>query len=321
MSLSEFEIIQQIFQQQITDRQDVCLGMGDDAALVNVPSGSKLAITTDTMIAGVHFPIDMKPRDIGYRALAINLSDLAAMGAEPAWITLALTIPESNQTWLKAFASGLFGLAKDYNVQLIGGDTTRGPLSITIQAFGFIPDQEWLTRSGASVGDLVYVTGTLGDAAAGLKFWSASTKNSLWLKERLTRPIPRVEAGLCLRNIASSAIDISDGLVADLTHILSASGVGAQLDIDQIPLSLALCAELEMELEKAVDIGWDLALSGGDDYELCFTVPADKKDQLEELRTICQIAKIGVIESKPGLRCVSKDGSLHGIKSTGYQHF
>ncbi|MFK8067791.1 MAG: thiamine-phosphate kinase [Gammaproteobacteria bacterium] len=321
MSLSEFEIIQQVFQQETIDRQDILLGIGDDAAVVKAPNGSELAITTDTMIAGVHFPIDMKPCDIGYRALAVNLSDLAAMGAEPAWITLALTIPESNQTWLKAFASGLFGLANNYNIQLIGGDTTRGSLSITIQAFGFIPDGEGLKRSGANVGDLVYVTGTLGDAAAGLKFWSEDSQNSKWLKQRLARPTPRVEAGLFLRNIASSAIDISDGFVADLTHILSASGVGAQIIVDQVPLSLALCAELEMELEKAVNIGSEMALSGGDDYELCFTVPADKIDLLKDLRSICQIVKVGSIVSEPSLQCISKDGSLYNIESAGYQHF
>lgn len=321
MPLSEFDIIQQVFQKQKIDRQDVRLGIGDDAAIVQVPDGFELAISVDTLISGVHFPIDMKPSDVGYRSLAVNLSDMAAMGAEPAWMTLALTLPEPNPTWLNAFASGLFGLADQYNVQLIGGDTTRGKLSITIQTFGLLPKGEGLTRSGAQVGDLIYVTGTLGDAAAGLKLWTLKSKSQSWLKERLARPTPRVEAGNLLRHIASSAIDISDGLAADLSHILSASGVGAQIKIEDLPFSLALCEELEMALEQSVEIGQDLALSGGDDYELCFTVAPEKQDQLDELRQICQISQIGIVESDLGLRCISKEGSNYEIKKSGFQHF
>ena len=316
MALSEFEIIQQVFQQQETDRPDVHLGMGDDAAVVEVPEGYELAVSMDTMIEGVHFPADMKPKDIGYRALAVNLSDLAAMGAEPTWVTLALTIPEPNENWLKAFASGFFGLADQYNLQLIGGDTTRGKLSITVQVHGFLPKGKRLSRSGARPGDQIFVTGTLGDAAAGLKFWRESKQSYSWLKQRLSRPTPRVEAGIELRNIATSAIDISDGLVADIGHILKASNAGARINMEALPLSLALCGAVEPENAR------EFALTGGDDYELCFTVPVTKAHQIESLALSDQISLIGEIETAPGLRYFSRDGSevdLDGL--TGYQHF
>ena len=295
MALSEFEIIKQVFQQQKVDRQDVHLGIGDDAALVEVPDGYELVVATDTLIADVHFPQDMQARDIGYRSLAVNLSDLAAMGAEPAWVTMALTIPESNEVWLNAFASGLFSLAEQHRVQLIGGDLSRGKLSITIQALGILPKGKQLTRSGARVGDLIYVTGTLGDAAAGLNCWQKKDQISSWLRKQLSRPKPKIAAGIALRNLASSTIDISDGLVADLGHILSASQVGARLFLEDLPLSLALCEVFELEQAR------DMALSGGDDYELCFTVAVENQDRVEEaLREICQIAQVGEIETDQG---------------------
>jgi len=316
MALSEFEIIQQIFQQHKFDRQDVRLGIGDDAAVVEVPEGHELAISMDTLIEDVHFPKDMKPKDIGYRALAVNLSDLAAMGAEPAWVTLALTIPEANESWLKAFASGFFGLADQYNVQLIGGDTTRGKLSITVQVHGLLPKGNRLSRSGAQVGDQIYVTGTLGDAAAGLRFWNEPDHSFSWLKKRLARPTPQTELGIGLRSFATSAIDISDGLVTDLGHILSASNVGASVNLEALPLSLALCGVVEFEKAR------EFALAGGDDYELCFTVPAKELKQIECLKHAGQISYIGEIEAAPGLRCLDRDGSELDIAGlAGYQHF
>ncbi len=315
MALSEFEIIQQVFQQQKVDRQDVQLGIGDDAAVVEVPEGYGLAVSMDTLIAGVHFPEDMKPKDIGYRALAVNLSDLAAMGAEPVWATLALTLPESNEAWLKAFASGFFGLAHQYNVQLIGGDTTRGQLSITVQAHGLLPKGKCLSRSGAEPGDQIYVTGTLGDAAAGLEFWKKSDHSFSWLKQRLARPEPRVVAGIELRNYATSAIDISDGLTADLGHILNYSNVGASISFEALPLSLALCGVVELEKAR------EYALVGGDDYELCFTVPMKDQQQIER-QFSDRITLIGVVEANPGLRCLAKNGSEVDYKDlSGYQHF
>lgn len=316
MALSEFEIIQQVFQQQKVDRQDVHLGIGDDAAVIEVPEGYELVVSMDTMIEGVHFPVNMKPKDIGYRALAVNLSDLAAMGAEPAWVTLALTIPESNEAWLKAFSSGFFGLADQFNMQLIGGDTTRGKLSITVQVHGLLPKGKYLSRAGAQSGDQIYVSGTLGDAAAGLRFWKELDQSFSWLKQRLARPTPRIETGMKLRNFATSAIDISDGLVADLGHILTASGVGASFDLEALPLSLALCGVMEIENAR------DLALSGGDDYELCFTVPVSEIKQIDDLATSTQVSLIGEIKAEPGLRCILRDGSEVDIKKlTGYQHF
>ncbi len=315
MPLSEFEIIQQIFKQQKVDRNDVLSGIGDDAAITSIPEGHELVLAMDTMIAGVHFPENMKPKDIGYRSLAVNLSDLAAMGAEPAWVTLALTIPQSNETWLRAFASGFLTLATQYNVQLIGGDLSRGDLSITIQAHGFLPANKKLLRSGAQPGDLIYVTGTLGDAAAGLISWQQPEQSFAYLKQRLTRPTPRVEVGIALREFATSAIDVSDGLIADLGHILDASKVGAKLEIANLSLSLAICEKFDLDQAR------EMALSGGDDYELCFTVPSRKEEQINKLANLCQIARIGTIEAEPGLRCLLPDGTHYEPARSGYQHF
>ena len=315
MALSEFEIIQQVFQQQRTQRSDVLIGIGDDGAVTKVPDNHGLALVMDTMIAGVHFPENMKPKDIGYRSLAVNLSDLAAMGAEPSWATMALTLPNSNESWIRAFASGFLSLAEQYKVQLIGGDMTRGPLSITVQAHGFIPQGQKILRSGAKVGDLIYVTGTLGDAAAGLLAWQESDLSFSYLKQRLARPTARIETGIALRDLANSAIDISDGLLADLGHILNASQVGASLKVDQLPLSLAVC-EIYGREEAC-----ELALTGGDDYELCFTISPENKHRLEPIFEHTQLAEIGVIEAEPGLRCQLADGSYFVPTKGGYQHF
>ena len=315
MPLSEFEIIRQIFQQQKVDRNDVLLGIGDDAAVTKVPEGHELALAMDTLIGGVHFPENMKPADIGYRSLAVNLSDLAAMGAEPAWVTLALTIPESNESWLRAFASGLMSLAAQYNLQLIGGDMTRGALSITVQVHGFLPTKQILVRSGAHPGDSIYITGTLGDAAAGLASWQQTDKSFAWLKQRFTRPVPRIEAGFALRGIATSVIDVSDGLIADLGHILESSNVGAKLKMANLPLSLAICEKFDLEQAR------EMALSGGDDYELCFTAPSNKQEQISKLVKVCQFVEIGVIEAEPGLRCLLPDGAQYDSVGSGFQHF
>ncbi len=315
MALSEFEIIQQVFQQQKVQRADVILGIGDDGAVTKVPENHGLVLVMDTLIENVHFPDNMRPKDIGYRSLAVNLSDLAAMGAEPAWVTLALSLPDSNESWIKAFASGFFSLAEQYNIQLIGGDLTRGPLTITVQAHGFVPQGQKLVRSGAQVGDLICVTGTLGDAAAGLTSWSETDKSFEYLRQRLARPTPRIEVGLMLRSLASSAIDISDGLLADLNHILNASHVGASLRVEHLPLSLALCEKYD-QLESR-----DMALSGGDDYELCFTIAPENRHLLDQLSEYTQVAEIGVIEAERGLRCLLSNGSHYVPVESGYQHF
>lgn len=312
MTLSEFEIIQHVFKQQKIHRREVIVGIDDDAAVVEIPPGVELAISVDTLIPDVHFPGNLKPSDIGYRSLAVNLSDLAAMGAEPAWATLALTLPESNEAWLRAFASGFFALADEFDVQLIGGDTTRGPLSITVQVHGFLLKDQRLTRSGAQPGDVIGLTGNLGDAAGGLALWGSTDKRFALLKQRLARPNPRIDAGKKLLGLASSAIDISDGLLADLGHILESSQVGASIKLADLPLSLALCDAV------GLDQAQDYALTGGDDYELCFTLPADKTSVLREL---FDFQVIGVIEQQQGLRCQLPDGSSYVAQRSGYQHF
>lgn len=296
--MSEFAIIHDFFAAKRLKRPDVSVGIGDDAAIVKPLPGHELAITADTLIAGVHFPTTTPPYDIGYKSLAVNLSDLAAMGAAPAWVTLALTLPHAESDWLRGFCEGFFALANKHQVELIGGDLTKGPLSITVQAMGYTKPQQAILRSSAKPDHLIYVTGTLGDAALALRYLQEkiSLPESIQQKIlfRLNRPEPRVKAGIELRSIASAAIDISDGLAADLGHILEQSNVGAILHVDQLPIAQALIQTLIPE--DAIQ----LALTGGDDYELCFTVPEDKKFQLEQrLSAInCRFSCIGEITEK-----------------------
>jgi thiamine-monophosphate kinase len=321
MSLTEFELIKRYFDRAKPHRADVLLGIGDDGAILRVPEGMDLVVTMDTLVAEVHFSEDYPPEDIGYKSLAVNLSDLAAMGAEPAWVTLALTLPKADETWLEGFACGFFELASQHTLRLVGGDVTRGPLSITVQAHGFVPRGSGLRRRGAQPGDAIYVTGTLGDAALALASLQEQGKLNAesrgYLVSRLHRPTVRVQAGIRLRDIASSAIDISDGLIADLGHILEASGVGAVIETAALPLSPAMLSETSRER------GWRLALTGGDDYELCFTVPAGRVALLESLRgeIDCEVTCIGTIEAMPGLRCILPDGALLNPQRSGFQHF
>lgn len=311
MTLHEFDIIAKYFSTQEMRRDDVVLGIGDDCAIVDVAPGQQVVITTDSLVASVHFPTHTSAYDIGYKSLAVNLSDLAAMGATPAWFTLALTIPDANEKWLQEFSQGLFALAERYQVQLIGGDLTRGPLTISITAHGLVPKNQALKRSGAQVGDLIYVTNTLGDAALGLR----ALQNEVALAEKgkeiifnkLNRPEPRVETGLQLRGLANAAIDISDGLAADLSHMLTASHAGAIVYVDDLPLSDAV---------RRTQQPFDLALSGGDDYELCFTLPKEKTHLLKQPCTC-----IGIITEKPGLDLRFKDGTSYNSSQKGYQHF
>ena len=319
MSLMEFEMIAHYFTRP-SQRQDVVQGIGDDCALLRVPAGMELAVTIDTLVGGVHFLQDANPYAIGWKSLAVSLSDLAAMGAEPAWATLALTLPEASTSWLAAFSRGLFDLADQYGLALVGGNTSRGPLSITVQAHGFVPQGTALCRRGAAVGDLIYVTGTLGDAAVGLDLCLGHEPASVaptardYLLTRLNQPEPRVAVGLALRGIASSAIDLSDGLVADLGHVLLASGVGATVDLARIPRSAAL---------KGLIIPWEKVVGGGDDYELCFTVPPNRQGQLEAaLHDVgCAYTPIGVITSRNGLEWCDATGQAVVIAATGYRHF
>lgn len=319
MPLGEFDLIHRYFERPIEQRQDVIVGIGDDGAVVRVPPGMELVLTSDTLVAGVHFSEDIPPEDLGYRALAVNLSDLAAMGARPAWATMALTLPQAEEAWLAAFAQGFFELAQRFSVALIGGDLTRGPLSITMQLHGFVPEGRALRRSGAQAGHYIYVTGTLGDAALALTPRLAELTDTYrpYLLGRLYRPSPRILEGLILRPIASSAIDISDGLIADLGHILETSHVGAVLEVDRLPLSTAL------QKIKDKKYGWELALTGGDDYELCFTVPPEHQAVLESKRSdfACTVSCIGRIEAERGLRCIEHDGTPYLPQGAGYRHF
>ncbi|BDH46838.1 thiamine-monophosphate kinase [Salmonella enterica subsp. enterica serovar Choleraesuis] len=280
MACGEFSLIARYFNRDGYSRPDVDTGIGDDCALMTPPEKRQLAISVDTLVAGTHFLADIDPADLGYKSLAVNLSDLAAMGADPAWLTLALTLPEVDEPWLQRFSDSLFEALGYYDMQLIGGDTTRGPLSLTLGIHGWVPQGKALKRSGAKPGDGIYVTGSLGDSAAGL----AILLNQLavndkqvqhYLAQRHLRPTPRVLQGQALRGLASSAIDLSDGLASDLGHILAASGVGARIELETLPLSDALrsCTSSEQAIR------W--ALTGGEDYELCFTVPEVNRGALE----------------------------------------
>jgi len=316
MPLSEFELIQRFFANSGMHRADVKLGVGDDCAVLNVPTGKELVVSIDTLVEGVHFLNDSDPKLLGHKSLAVNLSDLAAMGAEPAWATLALTLPSVDEKWLAAFCQGFSCLAATHNVQLIGGDTTRGPLNISIQAHGFVDAGAALRRDGAQLGDLIYVTGTLGDA--GLALQGAGHANlSAFLQSRLDSPMPRLAEGQALVGLAHAAIDISDGLISDLGHICDASGVGATLHVEDLP-----CSQDVRTYIKAND-DWSLPLSAGDDYELCITVPPERQREVEQLAMgfECGLTKIGCIESDSGIRCLAANGRQLKQLSPGYEHF
>lgn len=310
--MREFELIDYLLQRQRVARQDVVLGIGDDCALLEIPSGYELAVSIDTLVADVHFAQQQDPYDIGYKALAVNLSDLAAMGADPAWVTVALTLPVIERAWLARFCSGLFDLAEKFGMQLIGGDTTAGPLSMTLQVHGFVPKGKALKRSGAQPGDLIYVTGVLGSAGLALLLAEQAPAE---LAQRLLRPTPQIATGMALRDVATSAIDISDGLAADLSHILARSQVGATLQVDRLPLSETLMTHTSILHAQ------QLALSAGDDYELCFTVPPAKVNLLSTLTAGTYTTCIGIIDKNPGLRLVTNDGSEFNLEKLGYQHF
>ena len=280
MACGEFSLIARYFDRVKSARFYVETGIGDDCALLNLPEKQTLAISTDTLVSGIHFLPDIAPADLAYKALAVNVSDLAAMGADPAWLTLALTLPSVDEAWLQAFSDSLFEQLDYYDMQLIGGDTTKGPLSMTLGIHGYVPVGRALKRSGAKPGDWIYVTGTPGDSAAGLailqnRLTVSDETDSAYLVQRHLRPTPRILQGQALRDLASSAIDLSDGLVSDLGHILKASECGARIDLDALPYSEAM--QRHVDGEQAMR--W--ALSGGEDYELCFTVPELNRGALD----------------------------------------
>ena len=313
MSLNEFEVIRRYFTHRSKTTSGIVLGVGDDAAIVRPTPGNDLVVAADMLNAGIHFPDSTEPAAIGHKALAVNLSDLAAMGAKPSWFTLSLSLPVTEEAWLAAFSQGLFDLADESEIALVGGDTVRGPLSIGIQVIGQVPAGAGLRRSGAQPGDKVYVTGTLGDAALALQQIKQGATLETELRSRLDFPAPRTRFGLRLLGIANSCIDISDGLAADLGHILEASQVGASLSTASFPFSKYLAA---LESEHAIR----LALSGGDDYELCFTVP-DKKTEMIELLSKeigVPVTCIGKITNEAGLHLSDSNITLASI---GFNHF
>ena len=307
--MDEFELIRRYFSRP-ADSALVVAGVGDDGAVLRPPAGRELVTVIDTMVAGTHFPEGMSAGDIGYRVVAVNLSDIAAMGAEPRWMTLALTLVEADAEWLEAFAAGLYEAAAEWGVMLVGGDTTRGEqLVVSVQMSGDLAPGTALYRGGAQAGDTIFVTGTLGDAAAGLQDLSAGNADS-YLARRFARPSARVGAGRALAGVAHAAIDLSDGLVADLSKILEASRAGAELDLQRLPLSEELLRTAGREQALR------FAMGGGDDYELCFTLP---ESQLPA-EIAGAVTAIGRITAEPGLTCRDGD-SVVPFDDTGYRHF
>ena len=320
----EFDLIDLLRERTRVARDDVRLGIGDDGAVLAPPAGQELVVAIDTMVEGVHFLAGTDPRDLGWKALAVNLSDLAAMGATPAWALLALTMPRADAAFVRGFAEGFALLARQHQVALVGGDTTSGPLSITVAVHGFVPPGAALQRAGAQPGDLVLVTGWLGDALAGLYALRDPPRDDparaalrRTLIEHLTRPVPRVTAGIALRSLASACVDISDGLLADLGHICEASGVAAELDAPLLPRSPAL-RELHGEAQAL-----EFALGGGDNYELCFTVPPLHLEQvLADLgRVGCGVTWIGRIVAGRGVRVRDAQGAWITPQMRGWEHF
>jgi thiamine-monophosphate kinase len=314
----EFDIIARYFTRPNRDA-DVVLSVGDDAAVLACEG--LVAVTVDTLVAGVHFPDGMAPHLLGYRLMAVNLSDLAAMGAQPRWCTLALTLPSADELWLDGFSRGLFELAERFGVSLVGGNLTRGPLNLTLQLMGRVERERMLTRSGGHVGDDIYVTGTLGDGSAGVtlvteRATAPQGSAAAALKERFYRPEPRVGAGLALNSLATAAIDVSDGLLADLGHLCKASGCGATLDVERVPVSAELLSLFPPQEVLAH------ALGGGDDYELCFTAPPSRAEKIEAAMEVAgtPVRRIGQLVAGQAVVC-RRDGEPFTPAVRGYRHF
>jgi thiamine-monophosphate kinase len=329
--LGEFDLIARYFTPRksgVVSRPDVILGVGDDAALVRVPEGADLVAAVDTLVAGRHFLPDSDPRSIGHRALAVNLSDMAAMGATPAWATLALTLPTADVPWLEGFSAGLMRLAARHGVELVGGDTTAGPLTITLQILGHVPRGTALRRDGAQAGDILAVTGAalaeagaLGDAGAGLalltgRLTADDQRDAALLVERHEYPTPRVEFGCRARGLAHAAMDLSDGLVGDLPKLAAASGLAAHVDVGRLPLSRALRAVVPIAQARA----W--ALAAGDDYELLVAVPPLRLDEMKAVARRLNLTLTAIGELRPGAGVTwSLEGRSFAVPAHGYDHF
>ena len=304
--MAEFSIIDTYFNRKNANSVD--LGVGDDSALLTPPPQQQLVICADTLIAGRHFPMNTNPHAIGWKSVAVNLSDIAAMGATPHSILLALSLPQIDHDWLKAFSQGLYDCCDQFGVSLIGGDTTQSPhLTLSVTALGWVDIGQAIPRSGAKPGDLICVSGTVGDAAFALQHLGHP------LQKRLDYPTPRCQLGAALKGLAHSMIDVSDGLAQDLGHILKASQVGAKLQLENLPISPALQA-----LDDAQK--WQYALAGGDDYELCFTISPQNYEKLLQKQLDVSISMIGTIQQQHGLT-FEKDGVDHSLQFNGYQHF
>ncbi|MDD5299549.1 MAG: thiamine-phosphate kinase [Gallionella sp.] len=338
--MSEFDLIRRHFTRATPG---ALLGVGDDAALLQASAGNVLAVSTDMLVCGTHFLPDADPFLLGHKTLAVNLSDLAAMGAAPRWATLAIALPEADEAWLAQFSAGFFALAQQHGVELVGGDTTRGPLNLCVTIFGEVPVQQALRRSGAQVGDEIWVSGCLGDAALALAHLQGrialSAPQFAACAAALHQPQPRVALGLALRGSASSAIDVSDGLLADLGHILEASQVGAEIEFDALPVSAVLRKNItplnpplsggkpnsspDKGRPGGVELLQQCILCGGDDYELCFTAPAARHAQLLNIATQLGLPLACIGKVVAGRGCIVHDASGNplNIEACGYDHF
>lgn len=317
--MDEFELIRRHFMRTLTDA-DVRIGIGDDGAVLRPAAGRDLITVVDTLVEGVHYPANLSARDIAWRAVAVNLSDIAAMAGRPRWMTLALTLKDADRQWLEGFSAGLFAAASEHNVSLVGGDMTRGrQVVVSIQIMGDVDPDRVLTRSGASVGDLIYVSGTPGDAAAGLELLQSDTVSSATarkLADRFRHPSARIALGQAIAPLASAAIDVSDGLYADTLKLLQASGAGGRIEMDALPVSTALQAEFDPERARR------FALGGGDDYELCFTLPSAEESGLGKiaLQQNVRLTRIGTVTESDGLAC-TENGAPFAYRDSGYLHF
>jgi len=347
--MSEFDLIRRYFTRATPG---AVLGVGDDAALLHIGNGMELAVSTDMLVSGTHFLPDADPFLLGHKTLAVNLSDMAAMGAQPRWATLSLALPEENEAWLQQFSAGFFALAEQHGVELVGGDTTRGPLNLCVTIMGEVPQGAALRRDGAQVGDDIWVSGRLGDAALALAYLQGKVQlpaeDFAACALVLHQPTPRVALGLALRGVAHSAIDVSDGLLADLGHILECSNVGAEIQFEALPVSdvlrtysgqnqsMSFPRKRESSLINALDsrfrgnddllecmLAQHCILAGGDDYELCFTAPASCRAEVEKIsvKLGLPLARIGSIVEGSGCTVRAADGSIIHIGESGYDHF
>lgn len=316
--MTEFDLIKRHFTRATPG---AVLGVGDDAALMQVSAGQVLAVSSDMLVSGTHFFADADPYMLGHKTLAVNISDLAAMGATPRWATLAISLPDADEVWLAKFSAGFFSLSEQHGVELVGGDTTRGPLNLCVTIFGEVPQHLALRRCGAQLGDEVWVSGRLGDAALALAHLQGrltiSGDEFFACAAALHQPQPRVALGLALRGVANSAIDVSDGLLSDLGHILDASAVGAAIDFSRLPVSAIMHAHLTQIYGKLC------VLAGGDDYELCFTAPASRHDEVLHIATQLALPLTHIGSIVAGQGCVVHDaaGQLINLEGGGYDHF